>query len=411
VNAAIARIEAGDGAINAVVVRDFDRARAAADEADRRIMTGERTPLLGLPITVKEAFDVAGLPTTWGFERAKGNIATSDAVAVRRLRNAGAIVLGKTNVAPGLSDWQSDNPVYGRTNNPADHSRTVGGSSGGSAAALAMDYVALELGSDIGGSIRVPAHFCGVWGHKATYQALPTHGHRFPGTDGASEPLGVIGPMARDAADLAAAIDILSEFPLPRPATLTGLRVLLLTDHPSARTESAIRAAVERAGAVLEAQGVAVDTSSDLIPDLARQHQAFARMLAITFARGASSAGGKVASLAEWFDMLDEQARCQRAWSQLFQHYDAVLSPPDVCTAFAHRDDPYSARMITVDGAEARYDTQLVWPGLATYPGLPATCVPVARDAAGLPIGVQVMGDLRQDHRTIAIADLIHKGL
>ncbi|WP_254602698.1 amidase family protein, partial [Sphingomonas bacterium] len=206
---AIGRIEARDGPLNAVVIRDFERARATAADLDRRVAAGFDAPLLGVAMTVKEAFDVAGLPTSWGFPHARDAIATADAPAVRRLKDAGAIILGKTNVAPGLADWQSDNLVHGRTSNPHDHARTAGGSSGGSAAALAGGMVPLELGSDIGGSIRIPAHFCGVWGHKPTYGAIGADGHRFPGTDGADPALGVIGPMARDPDDLAAALDVL----------------------------------------------------------------------------------------------------------------------------------------------------------------------------------------------------------
>jgi amidase len=161
-DAAIARIESRDKAINAVVVRDFDRARDAARAADAALARGERRPLLGLPMTVKESHNVAGLPTTWGFEPFKGYIAPADSVGVSRLKAAGAVVLGKTNVPPWLADYQSNNPIYGRTGNPWDTGRTPGGSSGGAAAALAAGMIPLEFGSDIGGSIRMPAHFCGV---------------------------------------------------------------------------------------------------------------------------------------------------------------------------------------------------------------------------------------------------------
>src|SRR5258706_15528336 len=170
---AIARIGARDGPINAVVVRDFDRARAAAREADAALARGERRPLLGLPMTVKESHDVSGLPTTWGFEPAKGHRAEADAVGVARLKTAGAVILGKTNVPVFLADFQSFNPVYGRTNNPWDVTRGPGGSSGGAAAALAAGMIPLEYGSDIGGSIRNPAHFCGVYGHKPSYNLVP----------------------------------------------------------------------------------------------------------------------------------------------------------------------------------------------------------------------------------------------
>ncbi len=233
-DAAIARIEARDGAINAVVVRDFARAREAARALDAE--GPDDRPLFGVPMTVKESFDVAGLPTSWGVGVHRDNIVDRDAVAVTRLKAAGAVILGKTNVPVRLSDWQADNPIYGRTNHPLDPTLTPGGSSGGAAAALASGMVPLELGSDIGGSIRVPAAFCGVWGHKPTYGALSDIGHRVPGTDGASAALGVIGPLARNPEDLAVALDVLADLPLPRPRVDLGRpRILLLTAHPAAR--------------------------------------------------------------------------------------------------------------------------------------------------------------------------------
>ena len=180
VDAAIARIEALDGKINAVVVRDFDRARAAATAADAALARGERRPLLGLPMTVKEQFNVAGLPTCWGIEKFRDWRPDFDALAVQRLKAAGAIILGKTNVPAALSDWQSYNKVYGTTNNPWDLGRSPGGSSGGAAAALAAGFVPLELGSDIGGSLRCPAHFCGVYAHKPTLDLIPQRGSGYP---------------------------------------------------------------------------------------------------------------------------------------------------------------------------------------------------------------------------------------
>src|SRR5436190_11003530 len=209
---AIARIEGLDARINAVVVRDFERARAAAAQADKALAAGERRPLLGLPMTVKEAFNVAGLPTTWGFPRGKDWRPAEDALIVARAKAAGAIVLGKTNVPVALADWQSYNDIYGTTNNPWDLGRTPGGSSGGSAASLAAGYVPLELGSDIGGSLRVPAHYCGVFAHKPTYGLVPTRGHTPPNVPPlpVDIDLAVVGPMARSAADLALALDVIA---------------------------------------------------------------------------------------------------------------------------------------------------------------------------------------------------------
>jgi len=195
------------------VVRDFERARAAAIEADRALARGERGPLLGVPMTVKECANVAGLPTTWGIPGTERIPVTEDAVAVTRLKSAGAVVLGKTNVPLMLADMQSYNAIYGTTNNPWDLARTPGGSSGGAAAALAAGYVPLELGTDIGGSLRIPAHFCGVFAHKPTHGIVPLRGIVPPGTPSLSVPvrqdMAVAGPMARSAGDLAlAAADI-----------------------------------------------------------------------------------------------------------------------------------------------------------------------------------------------------------
>jgi amidase len=408
--AAIARIEARDGPINAVVVRDFDRARHQAAEADRRLAAGDTAPLLGVPMTVKEAFDVAGLPTTWGFEHARDNIADHDAVPVARLKAAGAVILGKTNVPVGLSDWQSNNPIYGRTNNPLDLSRTPGGSSGGSAAALASGMVPLELGSDIGGSIRVPGHFSGVWGHKPSYGALSSDGHRFPGSDGATIVMGVIGPMGRTADDIVAALDILADLPLPRaridPA---GARILILTEHPSATADRTIVAAIEAAGESLARSGAAVSRASDALPDLARQHADYMRLLGIAMTRGAPSRDGKVATLAQWLDLLDAQARNTRAWNALFTEFDAVLAPATGVAAFPHLDEnDIAKRSLIVNGEPTPFGVQFAWAGLATFPGLPATCVPIGTGPDGMPIGMQVIADTHQDHTAIAIARAAH---
>jgi amidase len=182
VDGAIARIEALDPKINAVVVRDFNRARDAADAADAALARGERRPLLGVPMTVKEHFNIAGLPTTWGFPKFKDWRPDFDALAVQRLKAAGAVILGKTNLPLNLSDWQSYSEVYGTTNNPWDLGRTPGGSSGGAAAALATGFVPLEFGSDIAGSLRCPAHFCGVFSHKPSLDLVPQRGAGPPQT-------------------------------------------------------------------------------------------------------------------------------------------------------------------------------------------------------------------------------------
>ena len=406
---AIARIEQRDGAINAVVVRDFDRARRAAAEIDQRREHGFDAPLVGVPMTVKESYDVAGLPTTWGLEDHRTFTPTTDAVAVQRLKKAGAIILGKTNVPPSLADMQSTNPIYGRTHHPHDPTLTPGGSSGGSAAALASGMVPIEIGSDIGGSIRVPSSFCGVWGHKPTYGALSIEGQQMPETDGAPIAMSVIGPMARDPDDLATMLDILADVPLPPADEIVPdrLRVLILTGHPVAPSSTAIRGGIDRVAQLLSDAGATVDRESTLLPDLSVQFASYMRLLAVTLARGAPAEDGTQASLSDWLDMLDDAARNTRAWHRLFATYDAVIAPCLGTQAYPHSDLPIRDRTITIDGEATPFGYQFAYPGLATYPGLPATAMPIGR-ANGLPVGCQIITDRHQDHTAIAIARYAH---
>ena len=409
-DAAIARIEARDAALNAVVVRDFDRARAAARAFDDN---GDKTlPLAGVPMTIKESFDVAGLPTTFGFEEHRNHIAVEDAVIVRRLEAAGAIILGKTNVPPALGDLQSNNPVYGRTLNAHHPDRVAGGSSGGAAVALAAGMVPLEFGSDIGGSIRVPAAFNGVWGHKPTWGVVPPDGHFFPGTDWARTALAVVGPMARDADDLAAALAVVADHPLaPAPARAPGeWRVLLLTAHPKAKVQRAVVGAIQHLAERWRGAGATVDTDSDLLPDLARQTAGYQQMLTIAFGRRRPlPPGAEAPALETWLELHDEQARNQRQWRRLFEHYDAVIAPALGVTAFPHDDTPLAQRRLNIDGDDTPFAHQFAWPGLATFPMLPATSAPIGRDGDGLPIGVQVIADLYADMTAIAAAKAAHQ--
>lgn len=419
-DAAIRRIESVDEALNAVVVRDFERARATARERDAALARGARAPLLGLPVTVKESFDVAGLPTCWGMAPFRGHVARRNAVLVDRLLAAGAVILGKTNVAEGLADWQSENPVYGRTRHPLDPARTPGGSSGGSAAALAAGLVALELGSDIGGSVRVPAHFCGVFGHKPSFGLLPMRGHSFPGHDGAPVDLAVAGPLARTAEDLSLALGVLAgpdedeaagyrlALP-PPPATLDGCRMLLLRDHPCCGTDAVLRDALSGLGERLADAGVRIEHESSLLPDLQATQATYFGMLEAVTSRSDPQAGPAISAHA-WMALLDEQARLRRGWRALFRKgpFDAVLMPPFGTSAFVHFDEPdFERRTLAIDGVPRPYVEQLAWPGIATLAGLPSTVAPVARDRAGLPIGVQVMGPLLGDLTTISLAGRI----
>lgn len=411
--AAIARIEERDGPINAVVVRDFERARAAADAADARIAAGERAPLLGVPMTVKESFDIAGLPTTWGFEEHRGNIAKADAFVVQRLKAAGAVILGKTNVPVALADWQSVNPIYGQTGNPIDPALSPGGSSGGSAAALASGMVPLEFGSDIGGSIRVPSHFCGVWGHKPSFALIPEEGHDFPGTDSSRVQMAVVGPLARNPDDLELAFDLTIGHPVDpsRVDTLNGARILLLGEHPVAPVDSGVRAVFENMAQAVERAGAVTSRSSDLLPDLAAMHDAYMKLLLVALARGAPQQGQVAVTLAEWFDLLDLQMRYQRQWARLFDAFDVVLAPVAGIPAYPTSELPMLERLAVTDGQESPFALQLAWAGLANYTHLPATAFPVGRTPQGLPVGVQAIAGPLQDRTALKVARLVAESL
>ncbi len=419
-DAAISRIEVRDGPINAVVVRDFDTARAAARSADVALARGDRRPLLGLPMTVKESHNVEGLPTTWGSPAFSGWTAPDDSVGVARLKAAGAVILGKTNVPPFLSDWQANNPIYGRTSNPWDLARSPGGSSGGSAAALAAGMVPLEFGSDIGGSIRIPAAFCGLYGHKPTYGLIPVRGHSPPGMDGGPVPLAAVGPLARCAADLGLALGVLAgpepdeakgyELRLrgPRHSNLPDYRVLMVDQHPCAPTDDEIILALDGLAGRLEAVGVAVTRASDMLPNLEAQHSVYSGILNVAMSRG--SPGGTKMNAHEYMGLLDAQVAFRRRWAALFEVFDVVLMPIFGTVAFAHVDEPDNARRtLTINGLSTPYFDQLAWPGVALLPELPSTVAPVGLDKAGMPVAVQIIGGFLEDRTTIAFAGLLER--
>lgn len=447
--AAIAAIETGDGVLNAVVVRDFERARAAAKVADAALAKGEGGALLGLPITVKESFNVAGLPTTWGIPNTQKIPVTQDAVAVARLKAAGAVLLGKSNVSTVLADWQSTNPVYGTSNNPWDVTRTPGGSSGGAAAALAAGFVALELGSDLGGSLRIPAHFCGVYAHKPTLNLLPRRGHSPPGVPALSvvphHDLPVIGPMARSAVDLMLALDVLAgpddveavayrlDLPPPRHAALKDYRVLIVDRHPQVPTDAAVLGAIETLATQLEQTGCRVARHSALLPNLELMASTYMRLVmafmggtlpepdylaAREQAAGIPEAAGdqrslaalsKVASHRAWMQADFVRTGLSHQWRVLFHEWDIVLCPVTPTAAFPHDERPWEERVITVDGHAVRYGNQFLWPGVATLCGLPATAMPIGLSDSGLPVGVQAIGPYLEDRTPIHFAALVEQ--
>ena len=398
--AAIARIEALDGPINAVVVRDFDAARAAAKRLDDKGPQADQ-PLFGVPMTVKESFNLAGHPSTWGLDHARNNIAQSDAAVVQRLKRAGAVIVGKTNVPPDLADWQSNNPVYGRTNNPHDLDRTPGGSSGGAAAAVSAGMLPCEFGSDIGGSIRVPAHYCGIWGHKPTFDVISLEGHGYPGTDSARPALSVCGPLARSAEDLATLLDVTLDHPLQRrDVSIKGGRFLLIDEQPMVGCSSAYRAELDRVAGQIEDAGGQIERRCELVPDLEAAHETYLKMLNIAMAGGLPAPDGTQATVRDWFDLCDIQARVYRRWRAVFGEFDFVLAPVSATPAFPHHDGQIFQGDIAIDGENLPAAPQLAWAGIATFPGLPSTVLPVGIVDA-MPVGMQVIGDKYQDYQTI----------
>jgi amidase len=442
---AIERIEALDGALNAVVVRDFDRARAAADEADAALRRGERRPLLGLPITVKESYAVAGLPTTWGMPWCANFKPETDAVAIARLKAAGAVVLGKTNVPFALGDWQSFNAIYGTTNNPWRLDRTPGGSSGGSAVSVAAGFAALEMGSDIGGSLRAPAHYCGVYSHKPSRGVVPGRGHAPPQASGTTPDLSVCGPLARTPGDLILALDVIAgpdvleatgfhlQLPPPRHERLADYRVLLLDSHPLLPASGEVRGALERLAGRLRDAGATVETASPLVPnliDLARAYVGllmpviFSRLPAEQVAAFAEAAAAlpdgtdtvdawtlRAASArhADWLAADAVRIRAAYAFHELFKIFDVVLFPPMPTTAFPQDQRESDERTLDIDGVSYSYGDQIVYASLATPPGLPATTAPLEIAAGGLPTGVQIIGPYLEDRTPLRFAELLEE--
>ena len=444
---AIARIERDDEVINAICVPDFDRARAAARRADQARARGEDRPLLGVPVTVKESYNIAGLPTTWGMPPHRDYLPAEDAVQVSRLKAAGAVVLGKTNVPLGLQDIQSFNEIYGTTTNPWDHGRTPGGSSGGSAAALASGFGALSIGSDIAGSLRTPAHFCGVYAHKPTLGLAANRGMVPP-----SEPalpidldLAVVGPMARTARDLTLLLDVMAgpdpltlgvahrlALPPARHERLGDFRVLVLDEHPLIPAGAAVRAGVNRVAAALVDGGARVERHSPLLPDLTEAATLYTQLLISgsvvrfpiesleqlrTRVAGLSPDDqsldttrlrAMVFSHSDWMAANHRRELHRHGWRRLFAEFDAVVCPITPTPAFPHDHHPNPLeRRIDIDGVEYPYFDQLVWAGLATMPGLPATAIPAGRSPEGLPVGVQLIGPMFEDRTPLRLAELL----
>jgi len=449
VDHAIARIERHDARINAVCVRDFDRARDAARAADAARGRGETRPLLGIPMTVKESFNLAGTPTTWGIPPQKDFMPKEDALAIQRVKTAGGVILAKTNVPLGLGDWQSYNDIYGTTNNPFDLTRTPGGSSGGSSAAVAAGYGALSLGSDLAGSLRVPAFHCGIFAHKPTFGLAPLRGHTPPPNPPLpfERDMSVIGPMARSALDLSLLLDVIAgpdpleagkgyrlSLPAPRHGELKDFRVLVIDSDPLMPTNAVVRGAIDRLAKGLEKAGAKLERKSPLWPDFAAASRLYMRLLmsflSVTFLPDAYA--GAVAGAADlprdasslqaerlrgialthrdWVMADGARTQLRAQWRTLFESFDAVICPIMPTPAFPHdHSAEQEKRRINIDGQDYVYPDQMAWPGVANATGLPATQVPLGLSPEGLPVGAQIVGPWLEDRTPLKLAELIER--
>lgn len=432
------RVDTINPDLNAIIVDIRDEARVAAKAADAALAKGtDLGPFHGVPMTVKESYNVAGTPTTWGNPDWRDNIATEDAEGVIKLKEAGAIVFGKTNVPLSLADFQSYNEVYGTSNNPYDLSRGPGGSSGGSAAALAAGITGLETGSDIGGSIRNPAHFCGVFGHKPTYNLLSMRGHSGPGDTRSSTDISVIGPLARSAVDLDHALSHMAgpdaimargyQLNLPRlQGGLKGKKVGVWLEADMCPIDVEVRQRVENVAQACADAGAQVNF--DARPAFTAQHSHETYQLLLQSAMSSRAPEGdynslkayvetlskddpnyatfaaQVASHRDWTAGNELRAQMRWQWHALFEDYDLMLMPIMPTAAFEHDHRPFNERTITINNEERPYFDQVFWAGLTGASYLPSTVIPTGLNGQGLPIGMQIVGPEYGDLMTIDAA-------
>jgi amidase len=436
------RIKRYNPTLNAVVVFNEEQARQSAARADEVRARGERGMLLGLPLTIKESIDVVGLPATAGAQLFAQYRPEKDARTVERLRAAGSVIMGKTNIPPFLADWQSTNPIYGRTNNPWNVAYTPGGSTGGGAAALAAGLTSLELGSDIAGSARVPAAFCGVYGHKPSETALPRSG-TFPGTPrpNAATAMAVPSLLARDARDLELAFDVVAgpdvgedsawhlHVPTARHEQLADFRVAVLPPLSWLPVDADILAAQEKLAQGLRSRGVHVEEAKPAsFDDLRDYYYLYLRFLMVMTSsrrskeersQGAAQlreqgdalllalAEGLEASAADYLAWHAQREMYRAAWRAFFRVWDVLLTPVNITPAFLHTDAPMPQRSLVINGQNTSYHRQNVYPAIATLCGQPATAFPVGFTRAGLPIGLQAIGPYLEDRTPIRFAELV----
>ncbi len=440
----LGRVARFNPALNAIICLDAERARKRARAADAALAKGELWgPLHGLPMTIKESYDITGLPTTWGVPLLRDNIATENAHVVERLLAAGAVLFGKTNVPIYLADWQSYNEIYGTTNNPWNLELTPGGSSGGSAAALATGMCGLEAGSDIGASIRNPAHFCGVLGHKPTWGIVPPRGQAMPGTVVPSD-ISVVGPLARSAEDLALALDVMAgpdtlddvawrlELPGPRRTRLRDFRVAVKLDDENAPIEAEYKNRLAEIAQTLARAGATVSNTAEPEIDNKRAWEVYILMLRAATSRRSSDedvermqqtaiergpddpsylarmARGVTLPHRDWLQLHNERMAMRLAWDAFFRDWDVLICPAALGPAWPHdQAGERHDRTITVNNREVPTTDQMFWAGYPGLVNLPATVAPIGLTGTGLPLGVQVIAGHLEDKTAIEFCRLL----
>jgi amidase len=438
----LARIAALDPRINAIPVRTPEIARAAAQRADKALAHGERGALLGVPMTLKESTQAAGLPQSAGLEFFRDYRATTDGPLAASVFAAGACLLGKTNIPTGVADWQADSPIYGRTVNPWDATRTPGGSTGGGGAALAAGLTPLEVGSDIAGSIRVPAAFCGVYGHRPSETAVPRVG-AVPLADlpNPAVLMGVQGPLARSAVDLELLFDVLAgpvigedrawrlEIPAARHARLGDFRVAVMPAFPWVRPSADMSAKVAALADFLGSVGARVTT---VMPefDLERYFRDYLALLGAVMSLGRpcaereagaaalrrrgdllgdAQADGLLLDYGDFFALLGRREIARAAWRAFFADYDVLIGPMTLDAAFPHQTGEQGARTLSIDGASVAYELNFVYPMWAVFAGQPSTAFPAGLDRRGLPLGLQAIGPYLEDRTPLVFAQCLER--
>jgi amidase len=417
----LARIDSVNPALNAVVALRPEAAlqeAAAADEANAR--SDAAGPLHGVPMTIKDSFNVAGLHTTWGNPAFKDFVADWDATVVQRLRRAGAIIIGKTNVAFMLGDFgQTANELYGVTNNPWDTTRTPGGSSGGTAAALAAGMTFLEYGSDLVGSIRIPASFCGIYGLKPSVGIVPLTGFQPPGPPaGPSDMMymSAVGPLGRSAHDLRAALSVTGgpedqaakaytwTLSPSRHTRLEDFRVGVVLDHEQSPVSNEVAGPLSNAVDTLAQAGATVVEGWPDGVDPVQDYESFGFHVRLFFAF--QQPDEDFATLSEVVDHENRRMAARTAWSRYFNEIDVFLCPVNFTPAFPHDARPFEQRTITTPDGERPYNDQAFWVSHASLPGLPAVAAPIGLTPGGLPVGAQILGPLYEDDTAITFAEL-----